>query len=91
MDLDTCSGAFLFHKPRAEALRIIAGYDSTATDEVPQLVEEHLDRLDGWTRCGEMWVSLHRGKLAEEPQDEKMDPQPARRLRAKVKPRTRLE
>ena len=48
-DLDTCHGAFLFHKPLAEAMGILTAYDLVVVDEAPQLFEEHFERLD------EMW------------------------------------
>ena len=45
VDLDTCHGAFLFHKPLAEAMGVMTCYDLIVIDEAPQLFEEHFDRL----------------------------------------------
>ncbi|CAE7038715.1 unnamed protein product [Symbiodinium natans] len=50
VDLDTCHGAFLFHRPLTEALGIVAAYDLIVVDEAFQLVEEHFERLH------QMWV-----------------------------------
>ncbi|CAE7572809.1 unnamed protein product [Symbiodinium natans] len=50
-ELDTCHGAFLFHKPLAEAMGIMSCYDLIVIDEAPQLFEERFDRLD------EMWMA----------------------------------
>jgi hypothetical protein len=55
VDLDTCHGAFLFHKPLVEALGIMMGYDLIVIDEAPQLFAEHFARLH------EMWLAA--GKI----------------------------
>ena len=49
VDLDTCHGAFLFHRPLVEAMGIMLCYDLIFVDEAAQLFEEHFGRLD------EMW------------------------------------
>ncbi|CAE7258069.1 PIF1 [Symbiodinium sp. CCMP2592] len=51
VELDTCHGAFLFHKPLNESLGILAAYDLIVIDEAFQLVEEHFGRLD------QMWLA----------------------------------
>ena len=55
VDLDTCHGAFLFHKPLVEAMGVMLYYDLIVIDEAPQLFEEHFERLD------QMWLAA--GKL----------------------------
>ncbi|CAE7481979.1 unnamed protein product [Symbiodinium sp. CCMP2592] len=50
-ELDTCHGAFLFHKPLAEAMGVLTCYDLVVIDEAPQLFEEHFERLH------EMWLA----------------------------------
>ena len=54
-DLDTCHGAFMFHKPLVEAMGVMLCYDLIVVDEAPQLFEEHFDRLH------QMWLGA--GKL----------------------------
>ena len=51
VDLDTCHGAFLFHKPAAESMGIMMGYELIVIDEAPQLLDWHFSRLD------EMWLA----------------------------------
>ena len=51
VDLDTCHGAFLFHKPLPEAMGIMLGYELIVIDEAFQLFEEHFERLK------EMWLA----------------------------------
>ena len=51
VDLDTCHGAFLFHRPLPECMGIMISYDLIVIDEAPQLFEEHFGRLD------EMWLA----------------------------------
>ena len=53
-DLDTCHGAFLFHKPLSEAMGVMIAYDLIVVDEAPQLFEEHFERLH------EMWLAAGR-------------------------------
>ena len=50
-ELDTCHGAFLFHKPLVEAMGVMLCYDLIVIDEAPQLFEEHFHRLD------QMWMA----------------------------------
>ncbi|WP_422022098.1 hypothetical protein [Pyruvatibacter mobilis] len=51
VELDTCHGAFLFHKPLVEAMGVMLCYDLIFVDEAAQLFEEHFGRLD------EMWLA----------------------------------
>ena len=51
VDLDTCHGAFLFHKPLVEAMGVMLCYDLIVIDEAPQLFEEHFERLH------QMWLA----------------------------------
>ncbi|CAK9089817.1 unnamed protein product [Durusdinium trenchii] len=51
VDLDTCHGAFLFHKPLIEAMGIMMCYDLIVIDEAVQLFEEHFERLH------QMWLA----------------------------------
>ena len=51
VDLDTCHGAFLFHKPLVEAMGVMLSYDLIVIDEAPQLFEEHFERLH------QMWLA----------------------------------
>ena len=52
VELDTCHGAFLFHKPLAEAMGVMTCYD-IVVDEAPQLFKEHFDRLlEMWNAAG---------------------------------------
>ena len=43
--MDTCHGAFLFHKEISQALPLLSGYDLVIVDEVSMLTAEHFDRL----------------------------------------------
>ena len=45
IDVDTCHGAFLFHKDLTEALPILTQYDMIIVDELSMLTAEHFDRL----------------------------------------------
>ena len=55
VDLDTCHGAFLFHRPLTESLGIMASYDLIVIDEAFQLVEEQFERLDQmWQAAGKV-------------------------------------
>eukprot|EP00971_Amphidinium_carterae_P303324 6027285-Amphidinium_carterae.3 len=49
IDIDTCHGAFGFHKQLAETLPILTQYDLVIVDELSMLTAEHFDRL------AEMW------------------------------------
>ena len=54
-DLDTCHGAFLFHKPLVEAMGVMMCYDLIVIDEAPQLFEEHFSRLhEMWRAAGKV-------------------------------------
>ena len=44
--VDTCAGAFLFHRPVAEAIAVLMDYDVVVIDEVLQLSAEEFGRLD---------------------------------------------
>ena len=44
-EIDTCHGAFLFHKEISQALPLLSGYDLVIVDEVSMLTAEHFDRL----------------------------------------------
>ena len=53
VDIDTCHGAFLFHKDLNEALPILTQYDLVVIDELSMLSAEHMDRLGDmgvWTQ-----------------------------------------
>ncbi|CAE7216363.1 pif1, partial [Symbiodinium sp. CCMP2456] len=52
--VDTCHGAFLFHRPLCEALPILSAYDLVIVDEALQLSTEHFGRLR------EMWLAAGR-------------------------------
>ena len=55
VDLDTCHGAFLFHKPLVEAMGIMMCYDLIVIDEAVQLFEEHFERLyQMWRAAGKV-------------------------------------
>ena len=45
VDVDTCHGAFLFHKEISQALPLLSAYDLVVVDEVSMLTAEHFDRL----------------------------------------------
>ena len=45
VDVDTCHGAFLFHKELTEALPILTQYDMVIVDELSMLTAEHFDRI----------------------------------------------
>jgi len=54
IDVDTCHGAFLFHKELTQALPVLSAYDLVVVDEVSMLTAEHFDRLYA------MWVAADR-------------------------------
>ena len=78
-ELDTCHGAFLFHKPLAEAMGIMSCYDLIVIDEAPQLFEEHFDRLD------EMWMAAGKAPCLVFAGDEWQLPPPDRTKRSLVR------
>ena len=45
IDVDTCHGAFWFHKEISQALPLLCAYDLIVVDEVSMLTAEHFDRL----------------------------------------------
>ena len=45
IELDTCHGAFLLHRPQSEGMGIMLGYDLVVIDEAFQLFASHFDRL----------------------------------------------
>ncbi|MCR9130901.1 MAG: AAA family ATPase [Alphaproteobacteria bacterium] len=45
IEVDTCAGAFLFHRPLPEALPLLTQYDVVVVDEVLQLSAEEFGRL----------------------------------------------
>ena len=45
VDVDTCHGAFLLHRPEQEALPLMSPYHLVFVDEFPQLSREHFDRI----------------------------------------------
>ena len=45
VDVDTCHGAFLFHRDLTEALPILTQYDMIIVDELSMLTAEHFNRL----------------------------------------------
>ena len=51
VELDTCHGAFLFHRPLVEAMGVMLCCDLIFVDEAAQLFEEHFDRLT------QMWLA----------------------------------
>ena len=51
IDVDTCHGAFLFHKDLTEALPIMTQYDFIVVDEISMLTAEHMNRLDAMWAC----------------------------------------
>ena len=61
VDLDTCHGAFLFHRPLVEAMGIMLCYDLIFVDEAAQLFEEHFGRLD------EMWRAAGKVRASSSP------------------------
>ena len=78
-DLDTCHGAFLFHRPLAEAMGVLTCYDLVVVDEAPQLFEEHFDRLlEMWHAAGKVPCMVFAG-------DEWQLPPPDRRKRSLVR------
>ena len=51
VDLDTCHGAFLLHRPAAESMGM--GYELIVIDEAPQLLDWHFSRLnETWMAAG---------------------------------------
>ena len=46
IEVDTCAGAFLFHRPVAEAIAVLMDYDVVVIDEVLQLSAAEFGRLD---------------------------------------------
>ena len=45
VEVDTCHGVFLLHRPEMEALPILSQYDLVVVDEVSQLSQEHFERI----------------------------------------------
>ena len=45
LEVDTCHGAFLFHKPENEALPLMSQYDLVVVDELSQLSREQFERI----------------------------------------------
>ena len=45
LDVDTCHGAFLFHKPENEALPLMSQYDLVVVDELSQLSQLQFERI----------------------------------------------
>ena len=58
VDVDTCHGAFLFHKDLNEALPILTQYDLVVVDELSTLTAEHMDRLDAMWRTADQLPCL---------------------------------
>ena len=58
VDVDTCHGAFLFHKDLNEALPILTQYDLVVVDELSMLSAEHMDRLDAMWRTADQLPCL---------------------------------
>ncbi|CAE7260998.1 unnamed protein product [Symbiodinium microadriaticum] len=54
VELDTCHGAFLFHRALTESLALMTGYHLIVIDEAFQLVEEHFEGLH------QMWLAAGR-------------------------------
>ena len=53
VDVDTCHGAFLFHKDLTEALAVLTQYDLVIIDELSMLTAEHYDRIYAMWRTAE--------------------------------------
>ena len=45
LEVDTCHGAFLLHKPEMESLPLMSQYDLVVVDEVSQLSRAHFERI----------------------------------------------
>ena len=45
LDVDTCHGAFLFHKQESEALPLMSQYDLVVVDEISQLSKHQFERI----------------------------------------------
>ena len=58
VDVDTCHGAFLFHKDLNEALPILTQYDLVVVDELSMLTAEHMGRLDAMRRTADQLPCL---------------------------------
>ena len=58
VDVDTCHGAFLFHRDINEALPIMTQYDLVVVDELSMLTAEHMDRLDAMWRTADQLPCL---------------------------------
>ena len=54
VEVDTCAGAFLFHRELSEALPILTQYDLVVIDEVAMLSEDNMDRITA------MWKAANR-------------------------------
>lgn len=57
VDIDTCHGAFLLHRPETEVTAVMHAYDIVFVDEFPQLSVEQFDRVH------RMWCATGRGTL----------------------------
>ena len=45
VEVDTCHGAFLLHRPEMESLPLMSQYDLVVVDEVSQLSKDHFERI----------------------------------------------
>lgn len=45
IEIDTCHGAFLFHRPLTESIALLSLYQLCVVDEIFQLTVEHFERL----------------------------------------------
>ena len=46
IEIDTCHGAFLLHRPLTESIALLSLYQLCVVDEIFQLTVEHFERLD---------------------------------------------
>ena len=51
IEVDTCHGAFLLHRPAAESMAILSQYDLVVVDEAFQLSQGHFERVDEMFRA----------------------------------------
>ena len=62
IEVDTCHGAFLFHRPLTEAMALLTDYDLVAVDEVLQLSAEEFYRMHSmFVAAGKQLVLLLMG------------------------------
>ena len=68
LDVDTCHGAFLLHRPEQESLPLMTGYALVVVDEFPQLSRDDFDRvLRIWMAAGKVAALVLAGDFFQLP------------------------